>query len=125
MKPTVLIVEDDRLSRKLLSELLTVKGFRILEAQDGRQGLEQAFAHLPELILMDIQMPEMDGFGAIRALKNDLRTCSITIWALTAFAMPGDGDRIRACGCDGYFTKPLDLCELLARVECHFENTGQ
>lgn len=124
MKPTVLIVEDDRLSRKLLSELLTVKGFRILEAQDGRQGLEQAFKHLPELILMDIQMPEMDGFGAIQTLKNDPRTRSISIWALTAFAMPGDGDRIRAYGCDGYFTKPLDLCELLARIERHFENNG-
>ena len=125
MKHTVLIVEDDPRNRKLLAELLAVKGYRILEACDGRQGVEQAVAHLPELILMDIQLPEMDGVGVLQALKVNLLTRTIPVWLLTAYAMPGDEIRFRACGCDEYITKPLDLCDLLARLERHFGNTGQ
>ena len=125
MKHTILIVEDDPLNRKLLSELLALKGYRILEAHDGNEGVAQAIAQVPELILMDIHMPELDGFGATQALKEDLRTRAIPVWVLTSYAMTGDEARIRDCGCDEYITKPLDLCALLARLERHFGNTGQ
>lgn len=124
MKHTVLIVEDDRQNRKLLAELLAVKGYRIVEACDGKQGVEQAVAHLPELILMDIQLPEMDGTGVLQALKGNLLTRAIPVWLLTAYAMPSDEVRFRACGCDEYITKPLDLRDLLARIERLFEATA-
>ena len=117
MKHTVLIVEDDPQNRKLLADLLAVKGYRVLEACDGKQGMEQAVAHLPELILMDIQMPEMDGIGVLQALKGNLLTRAIPVWLLTAYAMPSDEVRFRACGCDEYITKPLDLRDVLARLE--------
>ena len=124
MKHTVLIVEDDPRNRKLLAELLTVKGYSIVEACDGKQGVEHAVTHMPELILLDIQLPKMDGVGVLQALKGNLRTCAIPIWFLTAYAMPGDEVRFRACGCDEYITKPLDLRDLLARIERLFEATA-
>ena len=121
MNNTVLIVEDDPQNRKLLAELLAVKGYRVLEARDGRQGVEQAVAHLPGLILMDIQLPEMAGTGVLQALKGNRLTRTIPVWLLTAYAMPSDEVRFRACGCDEYLTKPLDLRDLLARIERLFE----
>ena len=124
MKHTVLIVEDDPRNRKLLAELLAVKGYCIVEACDGRQGVEQAVAQLPELILMDIQLPEMDGVGVLQALKGNLLTRAIPVWLLTAYAMPSDELRFRVCGCDAYITKPLDLRDLLARVARLFEATA-
>jgi two-component system, cell cycle response regulator DivK len=117
MKPTILIVEDDPQNRKLLSELLAVKGYPVLEAHDGEAGVKLAVAQQPGLILMDIQLPKMDGFGAVQLLKGDVRTREIPIWVLTAYAMPGDEARLRTCGCDHYMTKPLDLPDLLARME--------
>ncbi len=120
MKPTILIVEDDSRNRKLLTDLLTLKGYAVLDAPNGSTGIGLARAHSPGLILMDIQMPEMDGFEVVRILKGDPQTRALIVWALTSYAMPGDEDRIRAKGCDGYFTKPLDLRDLLARIERHF-----
>ena len=120
MKPTILIVEDDPQNRKLLSQLLAIKRYRVLEAQDGEQGMAFAFAHRPGLILMDIQLPKKDGFEAVQILKADVRTREIPIWILTAYAMPGDEARLRTCGCDSYLTKPLDLPDLLARMERFF-----
>jgi len=117
VKPTILIVEDDPQNRKLLSELLAVKGYHILEALDGEEGLALTFAHRPGLVLMDIQLPKMDGFTAVQILKGDLLTSTIPIWILTAYVMPGDEARLRTCGCDSYITKPLDLPDLLARIE--------
>ena len=125
MKHTILIVEDDPLNKKLLSELLVLKGFRIVEACDGKEGVEQAITQMPALILMDIHMPEQDGFGAIQTLKADLRTHTIPVWVLTSCAMTGDEARIRECGCDEYITKPLDLCALLVRIGRHFGTTDQ
>jgi len=122
MKPTILIVEDDPLSRKLLADLLTLKGYAVLEACDGATGIGMAREHLPGLILMDIQMPVTDGFDVARILKDDARTRPLVIWALTAYAMPGDETLIKARGCDSYFTKPLDLRHLLARIQHHFAN---
>jgi CheY-like chemotaxis protein len=117
MKPTILIVEDEPQNRKLLSELLSIKGYSVLEAQDGEQGVELAFAQRPGLILMDIQLPKRDGFEAVQILKGDARTREIPTWVLTAYAMPADEMRLRTCGCDKYMTKPLDLPELLACIE--------
>lgn len=123
MKPTILIVEDDPQNRKLLSELLAVLRYPVLEAHDGEEGVELAFAHRPELILMDIQLPKKDGFEAVQILKADVRTRETPIWVLTAYAMPGDEARLRTCGCDQYITKPLDIPNLLARVEHLFGPT--
>ncbi|MEI7902960.1 MAG: response regulator [bacterium] len=121
MKPTILIIEDDPRSRKLLSDLLKLKGYEVFEALDGAAGIKVAAKHKPGLILMDIQMPDMDGFDAVQILKGDPQTCALTIWALTAYAMPGDETLIRTRGCDDYFTKPLDLRDLLTRIEQHFD----
>lgn len=124
MKQTILIVEDDLLNRKLLSELLSIKGYRILEAHDGEQSLELAFTQAPDLILMDIHLPKMDGFVAAQKLKADLRTRKLPVWVLTAYAMSSDEVRLRTCGCDTYITKPLDIPDLLARIERLFEPTS-
>lgn len=121
-KQAILIVEDDPLSRKLLSDLLTLKGYEVLEADNGESGMRMACAHAPGLILIDIQLPVMDGFNVVQVLKSEPKTRSLTIWAITAYAMPGDEDRIRAKGCDGYFSKPLDLHSLLARIGHHFDS---
>jgi two-component system cell cycle response regulator DivK len=96
---------------------LAIKGYRVLEAIDGRQGVDLAFEQRPGLILMDIQLPKMDGFEALRILRNDAGTREIPIWVLTASAMRDDAERIRSCGCDDYITKPFDLPDLLARIE--------
>lgn len=121
MKQTILIVEDDALNRKLLSELLSFKGYRTLEAYDGEQSLELAFTHIPDLILMDIQLPKMDGGSAIQKLKADLRTRELPIWVLTAYAMTSDEARLRICGCDKFITKPIDIPDLLSCIERLFE----
>lgn len=123
MKPTILIVEDDPQNRKLLSELLAILDYPVLEAHDGEAGVALAFAQRPGLILMDIQLPKKDGFEAVQILKADLRTREIPIWVLTAYAMPGDEARLRTCGCDQYITKPLDIPDLLARLERLFGPT--
>ena len=121
---TILIVEDDPKNRKLLSDLLTLKGYEVLSASNGTTGVETARTRRPSLILMDIQMPVMDGFEATRLIKNDPRSRAIPIWALTAYAMRDDEKRIRAEGCDDYLTKPLDLNDLLNRIQRHFEKQG-
>ena len=117
MKHTILVVEDDPRNRKLLVDLLTVKGYGVFEAHDGCEGVEQACRHLPDLILMDIQMPLKDGFEATRTLKSDARTRDIPVWALTSYAMAGDAARIIADGCDVCITKPFDVPALLRRIE--------
>lgn len=117
MKHTILVVEDDPRNRKLLVDLLTVKGYAVIVAHNGCEGVEQARQHLPDLILMDIQMPLMDGYEATRTLKGDARTRDIPVWALTSYAMAGDGARILAAGCDICITKPFDVPALLRRIE--------
>ena len=121
---TILIVEDDPKNRKLLSDLLTLKGYEVLIAPNGTTGVEVALTRRPGLILMDLQMPVMDGFDATRMIKSDPRSHGIPVWALTAYAMPADEKRIRAEGCDAYLTKPLDLNDLLNRIQRHFEKQG-
>ena len=104
----ILIVEDNPANRKLLSFLLTSRGYDVRAATRADEALEMLNSFSPRLILMDLQLPGMDGFELTRRLKADPRTQHITIVAVTAYAMKGDEQRVRDAGCDGYVTKPID-----------------
>ncbi len=116
MAKVVLIVDDEPKNLKLFGDLLQKFGYTIIEATDGKQGVELAKARKPDLILMDIMMPNMDGLEATRILKADASTSSIPIIALTSYAMAGDKERILQAGCDQYITKPVDIKEFLKTV---------
>jgi CheY-like chemotaxis protein len=113
---TILIVEDEPQNRKLFRDVLQYRGYTVLEAVDGREGIALARAHLPDLILMDIQMPVMDGISATRRLKQDAVTRHITVVALTANAMPGDKEEILEAGCHDYISKPFRLHAFLEKI---------
>ncbi|MBU0567348.1 response regulator [bacterium] len=112
----ILIVEDEPKNIKLVRDLLQVSGYATLEATDGKQGVALASEKKPDLILMDIMMPVMNGFSATKILKSDPRTKDIPIIALTSFAMEGDEEKILEAGCDGYMSKPIDIHRLLDMV---------
>jgi len=116
MAKLILIVEDEPKNITLLRDLLQVSGYSTIEATDGKQGVELAKAKKPDLILMDIQMPVMDGLEATRILKADATTGNIPVLALTSYAMKGDEERILKAGCDGYLAKPFNIRELLKTV---------
>jgi two-component system cell cycle response regulator DivK len=113
---TVLVVEDNAANMKLAKFLLTSAGHTVLSATDAEAGLTLARDEQPDLILMDIQLPGMDGLEACALLKKDEVTRSIPVIALTALAMKGDEERIRAAGCDGYIAKPMRYQEFLATI---------
>jgi CheY-like chemotaxis protein len=115
--PRLLLVEDSEESRDGLSRHLRRKGFEVLVAVDGRQGLEAARADGPDLILMDMSLPVLDGWEATRQLKADPRTRHIPVIALTAHAMAGDREKALAAGCDDYDTKPVELARLFAKIQ--------
>ena len=112
----VLIVEDNPTNMRLAVVLLESAGHTVINATDAEAGLTMARAEQPNLILMDIQLPGMDGLEATRLLKQDDATRAIPVIALTALAMKGDEERIRAAGCDGYIAKPLAYKDFLAAV---------
>jgi two-component system, cell cycle response regulator DivK len=112
----ILIVEDNEKNLKLVRDLLQVKGYRTLEAGTAEVGIELARAHTPQLILMDIQLPGMDGVAALGQLKAESTTGPIPVIALTAFAMPDDRQRFHSAGFDGYLVKPINIRELLEVV---------
>ena len=114
---TILIVEDNRRSMLLIRDLLEFHGFRTLEAFDGEEGIARAKAERPDLILMDIQLPGMDGLTAARLLRQDPVTAGIPVVALTAHAMKGDRERALEAGCNGYIAKPIDTRRFLAQVQ--------
>ena len=116
MAKVILIVEDEPTNRKLVGDLLKRIGYITIEATDGKQGVELARAKKPDLILMDIQMPVMNGLEATRILKADATTKNIPVLALTSYAMEGDKERILKAGCDGYLTKPIDIQEFVKEV---------
>ncbi len=116
MEKTVLIVEDDPKNLKLLRDVLEMFGYRSLEATNGREGVELAMERKPDLILMDIQMPVMNGLEASKLLKADPETKTIPIIALTGYAMKGDERRTGDAGCDGYLSKPYDIMALEKEV---------
>jgi two-component system cell cycle response regulator DivK len=107
----VLIAEDDALNRQIVVKILTLEGHDILEAADGRAAMALARAERPDLIMMDLGMPGIDGLEASRRLKADPRSADIPIIALTAYAMRGDEERARDAGCDGYLSKPCRPAE--------------
>lgn len=104
---------------ELVSDILTARGYEVIQASEGRQALELARRHLPDLILMDIQLPEMDGLEVTRRLKDGEDTRGIGVLALTAHAMRGDQERARAAGCAGYIAKPIDIHEFIGVIEEH------
>ncbi len=116
MSATVLIVEDNAANMRLAVFLLESAGYDVLTATDAEAGLALARSAQPQLILMDIQLPGMDGLEATMQLKRDVSTSAIPVIALTALAMKGDEERIRAAGCDGYIGKPMRYKEFLAAV---------
>lgn len=116
---TVLVVEDNPANMTLAVFLLQSAGLRVLTAIDAEAGLTLARAEQPDLILMDMQLPGMDGLEATALLKKDVTTRAIPVIALTALAMKGDEERIRAAGCDGYIGKPMRYKEFLATVTDH------
>lgn len=118
----ILIVEDNEMNRDMLSRRLERKGFQVLIAVDGEQGLEVARAKMPGLILMDMSLPVVDGWEATRLLKSDERLKHIPVIALTAHAMANDRDKALEAGCDDYDTKPIELPRLLAKMDALLEH---
>jgi two-component system, cell cycle response regulator DivK len=117
----VLVVEDNSKNMKLFRDVLTATGYRTLEATTGAGAVELAAEHVPDLVLMDIQLPDFDGSEALSRLRADERTASIPVLALTAQAMHGDRERFLAAGFDGYVSKPVDVVELLGTVRQYCE----
>lgn len=117
MMTRILLIEDNELIRDMLSERLTRKGYQVTTAVDGVQGVTLARLETPELILMDMSLPVMDGWQATRKLKTDELTSSIPVIALTAHAIAGDREKTLAAGCDDYSTKPVDFPQLLLKIQ--------
>ncbi len=120
----ILVVEDNAANMKLAVLLLESSGYTVVSAMDAEAGLTLARDEQPDLILMDIQLPGMDGLQATRILKQEEATRAIPVIALTALAMKGDEERIRAAGCDDYVAKPLRYKEFLAMVTAHLFRTS-
>jgi two-component system, cell cycle response regulator DivK len=114
--PTVLVVDDNEKNMKLARDVLRFAGFQTLEATSGGESISLAHEHLPDVILMDIRLPDMDGTVAARMLKDDARTARIPIVALTSLAMKGDRELLLAAGFDGYLEKPIDVREFPDQV---------
>jgi two-component system cell cycle response regulator DivK len=115
--PRILLVEDNEMNRDMLSRRLARKEYEVLVAVDGKEGVELAGSVAPDLILMDMSLPVMDGWEATRQLKASPETKAIPIIALTAHAMSGDREKAMEAGCDDYDTKPIELPRLLAKME--------
>ena len=113
---TVLIVEDNELNMKLFNDLLEAHGYRVLQTRDGLSALEIARQHMPDLIIMDIQLPEVSGIEVTKWLKEDDELRRIPVVAVTAFAMKGDEERIRQGGCEAYISKPMSVGTLIDTV---------
>ncbi len=116
---TVMIVEDNELNMKLFNDLLEANGYNTVKTSNGTDALSLAKVHRPNLILMDIQLPEVSGEDVIQWLKADPLTRSIPIIAVTAFAMKGDEDRILGKGCEAYLSKPISITKFLDAVRVH------
>jgi two-component system cell cycle response regulator DivK len=119
MSKTVMIVEDNELNMKLFHDLLEANGYRTIQTRNGTEALDLARNHKPDLILMDIQLPEISGLDVTRWIKEDETIRHIPIIAVTAFAMKGDEERIRAGGCEAYLSKPISVAKFIETVR-HF-----
>ena len=122
--PRILLVEDNEMNRDMLSRRLERKGFVVLIAVDGAEGVAKARAEHPDLILMDMNLPILDGWEATRQIKADEATRKIPVIGLTAHAMAGDREKCLAAGCDQYDTKPVDFTSLLAKIRQFLPEAG-
>ena len=121
MSKKVLIVEDNELNMKLFHDLLESQGYQTLQTREGMQALHLARAHRPDLILMDIQLPEISGLEVTKWIKEDDELGNIPVIAVTAFAMKGDEERIRQGGCEAYISKPISVTTFLETVRRYLE----
>ena len=117
MKKTVLVVEDNERNRKLVRTILKFRGFEVVECDDGTPALALAKQHLPVLVLMDIQLPILDGISALKLLRADPQTAAIPVVAVTASVTPSERERVTAAGFDGYLAKPIDMEAFNAMVD--------
>jgi two-component system, cell cycle response regulator DivK len=117
----ILVVEDNKMNMKLFRDVLVAKGYRALEATTGGEAIVLATEQAPDLVLMDIQLPDLDGVETLRRLRTDARTATIPVLAVTAQAMQGDRERFLAAGFDGYVAKPVNIGELIGTVREHCE----
>jgi CheY-like chemotaxis protein len=113
----ILLVEDNEMNRDMLSRRLERKGFQVVIATDGEQGVALAQSEVPDLILLDMSLPSIDGWEAARRIRNTAVTAAVPIIALTAHAMSGDREKALEAGCDDYDTKPVELIRLLGKIE--------
>ncbi|MEQ8665862.1 MAG: response regulator [Rhodospirillales bacterium] len=116
MSKTILIVEDNELNMKLFNDLLQANGFQTVQTMDGRDAMSLARQHRPDLILMDIQLPEISGLEVTKMMKADDDLRDIPVVAVTAFAMKGDEEKIRQGGCEGYIAKPISVPTFLETI---------
>ena len=123
--PKILLVEDNEKNMKLFRYDLQAAGYDTVEATTGGRAVELAIEHSPDLVLMDVQLPEIDGVEALGRLREDKRTASIPVLALTAQAMQGDRERFLAVGFDGYVSKPVDIVALVDTVHEHCDGRGR
>ena len=121
MTKTVMIVEDNELNMKLFNDLLEAKGYSTIQTRNGMEALELARQHKPDLILMDIQLPEVSGLEVTKWLKEENELHAIPVIAVTAFAMKGDEERIRAGGCEDYIAKPISVVDFLEKVKRYLD----
>jgi two-component system cell cycle response regulator DivK len=121
-RKTVLIVEDNELNMKLFNDLLEAQGYRVLQTRDGLSALDIARASLPDLILMDIQLPEVSGIEVTKWLKEDDKLRHIPVIAVTAFAMKGDEEKIREGGCEAYISKPISVVSFLQTIDGYLKD---
>ncbi len=117
MQKTVLVVEDNELNMKLFNDLLEAHGYKVVQTRDGLSALEIARKHMPDLILMDIQLPEVSGIEVTKWLKEDEQLRRIPVIAVTAFAMKGDEQKIREGGCEAYISKPISVMSFLKTID--------
>ena len=113
---TILIIEDNELNMKLIRALLAMGNYKIIEATDAESGIQMAYEHRPDLILIDIQLPGMDGLEATKIISNDGDLKDIPIMALTSYAMEGDEKNAKKAGCAEYITKPIDTKKFLEKI---------
>ena len=122
MSKSILIVEDNELNMKLFNDLLEAKGYAVIQTRNGMDALDLAKQHMPDLILMDIQLPEVSGLEVTKWIKEDDKIAHIPVIAVTAFAMKGDEDRIRQGGCEAYISKPISVASFLKTIEFYVGN---
>ncbi len=123
--PKILLVEDNEMNRDMLSRRLTRRGYEVVIAVDGQEGVNLATSAMPDVILMDMSLPVIDGWEATRQIKADAATAPIPVIALTAHAMAGDREQALAAGCDDYDTKPIELDRLLGKIAAQLTRVGK